>query len=64
MHGRANLRLSLAAFFYACTCEKGIVSCRLVRSVEFTARAEGALAYAWSVVPTVNPGVVWCSFFA
>ena len=23
---------------------------------------EGALAYAWSVVPTVNPGVVWCSF--
>ena len=31
-------------------------------SVEFTACAVRALAYAWSVVPTVNPGVVWCCF--
>ena len=31
-------------------------------SVEFIACAGAALAYAWSVVPTVNPGVVWCSF--
>ena len=29
-------------------------------SVEFTACAVRALAYAWSVVPTVNPGVAFC----
>ena len=42
--------------------ERYLLARRLGRSVEFTACAGKALAYAWSVVPSVNPGVVWCSF--
>ena len=69
IHGCTNFK-SLAVFarafvlscFCACNCKKGIVSHRLAKSVEFTACAGAVLAYAWSVVPTVNPGVVWCSF--
>ena len=42
--------------------ERYLLARRLGRSVEFTACAGRALAYAWSVVPSVNPSVVWCSF--
>ena len=42
MHGCANLNLFLAVFTRTCNCEKGIVSRRLAKSVEFTA-CTGAL---------------------
>ena len=56
MHGCANLNLSLAVITHA------IARKESSKSVEFTVCAGVALACAWSVVPTVNPGVVLRSF--